>query len=109
MIDVSVNDLREKLTLEQPQLSPDTGGGTTITFVKITDLWAHILPLRTSENFKNHQTKNTITHRITIRYREGVLPDMRLTKGERIFQILGVMNEKERRQWLQLDVSEQCL
>lgn len=107
MKNISINDLRHRLSLEQPQLAPDTGGGASISWVKITDLWARIVPLQTREVFNDEQTKNFLTHQITIRYRDGVLPEMRLTKGARIFEIIGVMNEKERRQWLHLDVREQ--
>jgi head-tail adaptor len=37
---------------------------------------------------------------VSLRYRAGVVPAMRLRKGARIFQILAVIDVEERRRWL---------
>lgn len=109
MQNTHMNELRTRLALERPELNSDGAGGSSLTWVKVADVWAKIKPVSSTENFTNHQTANRLTHQITIRYRDDVLPEMRLTKNERVFEILDVMNHQERRRWLFLDCREQQL
>ncbi len=106
---ISVSDLRHRVALERPELTTDSGGGADITWIKVVDLWASIEPLSGLERFLDHQTQSVLTHKIIIRFREDVLPEMRLRKGARVFEILSVMNEQERNHWLALDCKEACL
>ena len=109
MIGTKINDLRHRLALEEPQLAPDAGGGAAINWVKVADLWGSIEPLSGHESFIEHQTETVLTHKIIIRFRQGVLPEMRLVQGSRVFEIISVINEKERDVWLQLECKEQRL
>ena len=106
MNDTNLSDLRHRLALERPELTPDSGGGTTVTWVKLADIWASITPLRMIEQVSGHQIGARLTHKIIIRYRDGVLPEMRLNSGSRIFEIISVLNEKERNHWLHLECTE---
>ena len=103
----NIADLRHRLELEAPELTPDTGGGASITWIKEADVWGLIEPLRGQEQFKEHQTETIVTHTIIIRHREGLLPEKRLRKGQRLFEIIAVINEKERNHWLKLECKEQ--
>lgn len=102
----TLNELRNYISLEAPEYSNDGVGGSTVNWVKVADLWAKIEPLSVREVFSKHQAEGRITHRITIRYRKDVLPEMRLKKGSRLYEIIGVMNELERNRWLQLECKE---
>ena len=106
MNDMNLSDLRHRLALERPDLTPDSGGGTSVTWIKIADVWASITPLRMIERFTGHQTGARLSHKIIIRYREDVLPEMRLTTIDRVFEIISVLNEKERNHWLHLECTE---
>lgn len=105
----SINELRHFLSLERPELTTDGYGGNERTWVKVTDLWAKITPVSVRETLAKDQVESEITHRIIIRYRTDVLPEMRLRKEGRIFEIIGVMNEMERNRWLQLECKESQL
>ncbi len=109
MKSTSINELRHFLSLERPELIADGYGGSERLWVKATDLWAKITPASTREILSKDQMESEITHRIIIRYRKDVLPEMRLRKEERIFEIIGVLNEMERNRWLQLECKEQQL
>jgi len=109
MSKISLGSLRHRVTLERPELTTDTGGGADITWVKVADIWASIEPLSGLERFLDHQTQSVLTHKIIIRFREDVLPEMRLRKGQRGFEIISVMNEKERNHWLALECAEEGL
>lgn len=109
MKNIKISDLRHRLALQKPELTPDTGGGSSISWVTIADIWAFIKPLSGSEKFQSHQTQTIITHKIIIRHRTGVLPEMRLLKDNRVFEIVAVINEMELKRWLQLECIEQAL
>ena len=109
MIGIKISDLRHRLALEEPQLTPDAGGGAAINWVKLDDLWGYIEPLSGRESFIEHQTEMVLTHKIIIRFRQDVFPEMRLRYGNRVFEIISVINEKERDVWLQLECKEQRL
>jgi SPP1 family predicted phage head-tail adaptor len=104
---INLSDMRHRLELEQPQRTSLSGGGVSVTWVKLADIWASITPLKMREHFTRHQVNSEITHSITIRYRADVRPEMRLVKGTRVFEIISVLNEQERNRWLQLECSEQ--
>lgn len=109
MKNFKIADLRHRLELEAPARTPDTGGGASITWVKEADLWAMIEPKSGSEGVQGHQTETIITHTIIIRHRQDVLPEKRLRKGQRLFEILTVINHKEEDKFLKLECREQYL
>lgn len=109
MKNFKISDLRHRVTLQAPQLTPDSGGGAAISWVDQAELWAYIDPLSGNEQFSKHQTETILTHKIVIRYRADVRPEMRLQKETRYFEIISVMNESERNRWLELECKEQSL
>lgn len=92
--------MRLRITLEQPQLTSDTGGGYTRTWQPFASAWAHIAPLRGQEEFAGLQLTGVVTHRITMRYITGVTSAMRVLYGARAFNIRAVMNPDERKEYL---------
>ena len=108
--------LRHKLTLQQEVQTPDGAGGTSKSWTNITDLWAEIIPISGSssklnasagkEIFYGAQVQAEVSHKILLRYRDGVTPDMRLVFESRIFNIRSVANIEERRDRLELLVQE---
>lgn len=68
---------------------------------------AWIQPRSGSQREVTHQLTGVATHSITMRYRPGVLPGMRVTYQGRIFAIGWAGTGDERKHWLTLDVTEQ--
>ncbi len=89
-------ELRVRLALEAPQRTADGGGGASITWIATTSLWGALRPLSRRERTGAGGRLSQVTHDITIRYRTGVLPDMRFTSGARIFAILAVLDDGSR-------------
>lgn len=91
--------LKRKITLQQPILTPDGGGGYTRSWQDVVDLWAEVLPFESrvtqGETLQDLRLQSRITHRITVRYREGITTDMRFVDGSRYFVIRTVRNPKE--------------
>jgi SPP1 family predicted phage head-tail adaptor len=82
-----IGSLRRRMTLEQQTRSPDGGGGVTVTWTPIIDLWAELISLSGAETFAADGPQGRVTHQITIRKRTDVAPAMRMRMGARLFHI----------------------
>jgi len=106
---VTIGDLRERLTLEEAARIGDGGGGANESWRAVATLWAAMLPLSGDEGLDADAPSGTVSHEIWLRYRAGVLPDMRLRSGDRIFDIRSVIDVGERGRWLRLLCEERRL
>ena len=101
-----IGKLRHRVTIQQLVNIDDGGGGSIETWQDIVPVWAAIEPLRGNERYTAQQVQSTLSHKVTIRYREGVKPQMRLTYKGRVFEVESVIDVEERHQWLELLCSE---
>jgi SPP1 family predicted phage head-tail adaptor len=83
-----------RLTLERPVRTPDGAGGATIAWTAVTGLWGELRPLSGRERTGAGGRLSDVTHDITLRHRAGVLPEMRLVAGSRVFHILAVLDDE---------------
>lgn len=103
--------LRTRLTLQQPVLNPDGGGGAVRTWQDVAEVWAEVLPLESlsaqSEVLQGDALRARVTHRVTIRYRDGVGAGMRFLLNGRALDILTVRRPEEQRKMLEIIASEE--
>lgn len=97
---VRAGDLRHRLTLEAAERTADEGGGATVSWVAVADLWGRITPTVGRELMRADGLGARLTHEIVLRHRTGVLPQMRLRLGSRVFEIHAVIDVAEGRRWL---------
>ena len=64
--------------------------------------WANINPISGKEYYSAETINSDLTHKIRLRYRKGLTPDMRVIYNDRIFYIISVINEYEKNTMLQL-------
>jgi SPP1 family predicted phage head-tail adaptor len=96
-------DLTELLTLEQDVVAEDALGGQGKTPEDVDAVWAKVLPLSSREALQAQATQSVVTTRIRMRYRDDLVPTMRLRREDgTVFEIVGV-RELVARQWLELD------
>lgn len=93
---MNIGSYRERFTLEQPVRAPDGGGGATITWEPVTELWAFARPITGDERLAHDQLSGRLTHEVWIRYRAGVVPAMRFRQGDRIYEIVAVIEAARR-------------
>jgi SPP1 family predicted phage head-tail adaptor len=103
------SDLRHRLVLEEAERVSDGGGGFTETWVAVATVWAALQPNGGSEAVDSGRLAGRVSHTVLLRYRTGVTPAMRLRKGTRIFHILAVIDEDERRRRLRCLCEERDL
>lgn len=84
----------------------DAYGGEVKNWQPVATVWAAVEPLSGREFFAASQVNAEVTGRIRIRYMAGVRPTMRAVLGERVFEILAVIDPQERHEELQLMVKE---
>jgi SPP1 family predicted phage head-tail adaptor len=87
---VDPGSLRSELALQAATPMPDGLGGHTQSWAEIATAFARIEPVSAASMFGPDQTVETVTHRITIRWRNGVAAGMRFVKQGRIFDIVTV-------------------
>lgn len=92
--------LRTELVLEAAQLAGDGAGGHVETWHEVTRVWARLEPVSASARFGADQTLEEVTHRVTLRFREGVASGMRFFRQGRIFEIVTVHDPDETRRYL---------
>ena len=82
--------LRSELALQANTSVPDGLGGYAESWVEIATVFAKIEPVSATSRFGPDQTMETVTHRITMRWRSGVAAAMRFVRQGRIFDIVTV-------------------
>lgn len=107
--DVKASDFRHDIVIQSPRENRDAGGGFGDPWadpIKVAAARAKIQPLRGNERLRAMQLEDTVTHRITMRYRAGITAKMRVKFGARLFNIRAVIDPEERNRFLELMCEE---
>jgi SPP1 family predicted phage head-tail adaptor len=97
---------RRRFVLERPQEQPDGFGGVTTSFSAGPELWGAIELVSQDDRVRADRPESAATHRVRLRYREGVTGAMRLVSGTRRFAIRGAADPDGRRRDLVCLVEE---
>lgn len=89
-----------RLALEEPVSMPDGQGGATVSWTEIAAMWAKIEPVSSRLAERAGAEIGTITHRIWLRFREGLVAGQRLRKGARLFAVKLVQDPDETGRYL---------
>lgn len=73
-----------------------------MTWSSLDRAWAEVKPLSGTELYKARQATAEVTHQITMRWRAGITPALRIFFNSRYFEILSAINVEERNRELQL-------
>lgn len=104
---MSVGELHHRITIESREDVPDEMGGVRVgTWSNFLNSWARIEPTGARERYFAQSVRLTVTHKITMRVRPGVVSSMRVVHKGRIFQIHGVRKFLEDPRWMILDCEE---
>lgn len=92
--------LSTELKLEACTPVPDGMGGHSEDWDAVATLFAKVEPRSATSRFGADQTVETVTHRITMRHRAGVLAGMRFTRPGRVYEIMTVHDPDETARYL---------
>lgn len=104
---LSPGHLRHSLVIETLTDVDDGRGGSAPTWATVATVFGRVMPVSAREAFMAGQVQGTVSHRVTLRWIDGVRPKMRITWGSRILLIEGVRNLEEEGRILELDCSEE--
>lgn len=100
--------LRHRVTLQRKEQTqnPQTGAMLT-TWVPVATVWAAFEPLSAREFIAAQAVQSDVSVRVTVRYRPGVTPAMRLIHRGKTYNIVGVLEDKDSgREYMTLPCSE---
>lgn len=99
--------MRSELSLQAASAAPDEMGGMVQSWNETATVFGHVEPVTATARFGAGQSLETVTHRITMRWREGVASGMRLVRQGRVFEIITVHDPDESGRYLVCNVSEE--
>ena len=102
---MKAGELRDRVTLQQSD-AVNVDGVPVGDWVDVCTVWAQVVDLSGRELEAQQQTGAEISTRIRIRYRAGLLPQMRALRGARAFDIQAIIDPDGRRRELQLMCKE---
>ena len=88
--------LRHRATIQQQSVTRSDSGQENVTWSDVDTVWASINPMRGREYVDAAQLRDQIDAKITIRYRSGIIPAMRITEGGNTWDIISVVNPGQR-------------
>ncbi len=96
--------LRHRVVIEQNQATQDTFGAETDAWVSWATVYARVESLSGREYFDQQaaQTLAEVTHRVVIRYRDGITPTLRVVWKGQVFDIEAVIEVESRGRELHL-------
>jgi SPP1 family predicted phage head-tail adaptor len=103
----AIGEFRHRLQLEVADETQDGAGGVMRTFAPLGQVWARIEPVAFDDRVLSDKRLGVLTHRITLRRREGLTLSHRFVLGARIFVIRALRDPDERRQFIECLVEEQ--
>ncbi len=92
--------LNQRLGLQQRVETPDLSGGIVVSFVEVAQVWGMLEPVGAAMRNLAQQSDETVTHRISLRYRDDIASGWRFTKGTRTFRIITVYDPDETGRYL---------
>lgn len=106
---ITIGDLRTRLTLEAPSRASDGGGGSSVSWTTVAEVWAAVRPTAGGEDYALDRVAGRISHEIVIRHRTDMRPEMRFKSGTRVFDIRAVFDPDGRGRWTKCLAEERDL
>ena len=87
MTHTAIGARARRFVLELPLETPDGFGGVIRSYAPGPQLWGAIEMVHQAERERAASTEQAVTHRVRLRWRDGVTGAMRLSCGPRLFRI----------------------
>ena len=93
---MKIGKLRHRVRIQAYTAGRDSFGAEEPAWTDVATVWASITPVSGKEYFASAQTNAEVSTKVTMRYRSGITPKMRVVFGARIFEIISALNFEER-------------
>lgn len=95
-------ELTSRVTIEQRSTTPDAWGQPTETWSEVVACWANIRHNSGAEAIKGDSEISVVKASIRIRWRTGITSAMRVVFGSATYAIKAVMEDHQRREFVDL-------
>jgi SPP1 family predicted phage head-tail adaptor len=89
--------LKTRLVLEAPVETPDGQGGVARSYAIAATLWASVAAVSSRDDVRADAAGAAVTHRIVVRSSIDITLRHRLREGARLYRIVGVRDQIDRR------------
>ena len=96
--------LRTRVEVQRIDEERDKQGGIVSSWTTIAHRWASVVPLSGREYWSAQQVQSDVTHKVQLRYLEGLTSKdrLRLLHSQRVLNIQSVLDVDERHREMQL-------
>lgn len=104
---VSLDELRTRITFQQPTVAMDAGGAQVPSWANISSVptvWARWINAHGEEAVMSEALQSSQRATVTIRYRSDLLTTWRVVKGSEYWQIISIDQVQGRNRWTELVV-----
>ncbi len=91
---MKVGRMRYRIRIQEYTITTDLDGFSTEGWTTIYTVWADITPVSGKEYLSSGQITSEITSKIYIRAIHGLKTNMRITSGERCFNIESILTDE---------------
>lgn len=98
--------LRHRVVIQEKDPTQDEYGEEVPTWSDVDTVWAAVEPLAGREFLETQRVGAEVTTRIRIRYRDGIVPKMRVVWGDHVYDIKAVIHVEERQREIHLMCKE---
>jgi SPP1 family predicted phage head-tail adaptor len=102
---VIIGVMRQRVTIQSPQEVRSPSGETTLQWVDVATVFAQVEGLSSRDIMQAQQANVLATHKIRIRYRDGVTHLHRIKWRNRIMELASV-TERDKRTYLEMMARE---
>lgn len=88
--------LRHRIIIQDKTVTQNEYGEEEATWKTFLQAWASITPIMGREFLEARAQGQELSHKVELRARKGVTPEMRVKFGDRIFDIEAVMDVEEK-------------
>lgn len=92
---IEAGKLSHRVQIQRQVVAQNSSGDVTVTWATLATVWAAIEPLSAREFVQSASDQNKIVARVTVRYRSGIEPSMRVVHGQKLYNITGVLADKD--------------
>lgn len=89
-------ELRERVTIQVPAESRNSLGETILDWSEYTTRWASVEGLTAREALLNGKQETSVTHRVKMRYVDGLKHTMRVLWRGRVLDIVSLLEHNNR-------------
>ena len=88
--------LNKRITIQSPATGQDATGEPTTGWTDVATVWASIVDVSGREYVAAGGLQNSAQTKITIRYRSGIVPSMRVVHGSDAYNVEAILGQDGR-------------